>query len=263
MKIAIVCGSPSSEFLAPFDDDSWDIYVLGNRLNRFIDRGLRVTKVFEIHDCLIEHSDPVKYYQYLLSKGLPIVAGEKLPVALTPVGEALVTKFDYPASEKLFGSLYLTSSPAYMMSQAISDGATHIGIYGIDLSIDDHEYFWQRPCMEAWIGFAKGRGIEVTIPEVSHIGKSSYVEGRDWDGVKNNYNARKSSKAPFTEQEFQGVADMHRAKVSELEGQRDDLLMKINAHSGSQQTYERLARVARAVEAGVEVNSLHETVSIK
>ncbi len=256
MKIAIVCGSPSSEFLAPFDDHEWEIWVLGNRLDRFKDK--RVTRVFEIHDNLSEHKDPAKYVDYLVSRGTPLVVAEKFPAT----GDHIQV-FDYPASEKLFGSLYLTSSPAYMMSQAISDGAMHIGIYGVDLSIDDHEYFWQRPCMEAWIGFAKGRGIEVTIPEVSHIGKSSYVEGRDWDGVKNNYNSRKSSKAPFTEQEFQGVADMHRAKVSDLEAQRDDLLMKINAHSGSQQTYERLARVARAVEAGVEVNSLHETISIR
>jgi hypothetical protein len=255
-KIAIICGSPSSEFLAPFDDLEWEIWVLGNRLNRF--DGKRVTRAFEIHDCLIEHKDPAKYVEYLVSHELPLIVAEKFPVKAE-----FIQTFDYAASEKLFGSLYLTSSPAYMMSQAISDGATHIGIYGVDLSIDDHEYFWQRPCMEAWIGFAKGRGIEITIPEVSHVGKSGYVEGRDWDGVKNNYNSRKSSKAPFTEEQFAAIAAMHGNKISDLVAQRDELLNKINAHSGSQQTYDRLARVARAIEAGVEVNSLSETLAIK
>ncbi len=259
MKVSLICGAPSSEFLAPFDDPEWEIWVLGNRLDRF--KGKRVTRAFEIHDNLSEHKDPIQYAQWLTSHDLPLVVGEKFPA--WDCARTDIKAFPYADVEALYGSLYLTSSPAYMMGYAILHGATHIGIYGVDLSIDDHEYFWQRPCMEAWIGFAKGRGIEVTIPEVSHIGKSSYVEGRDWDGIKNNYNARKSSKAPFTEQEFQGVADMHRTKVSDLEAQRDALLNKINAHSGSQQTYERLARVARAVEAGVEVNSLHETVNIR
>jgi hypothetical protein len=256
VKVAIVCGSPSSEFLAPFDDPEWEIWVLGNRVQRFKDK--RVTRLFEIHDCLEEHKEPLKYAEYLSSLNIPMIVAEKFPVQAPHL-----TVFDYAQSEKLFGSLYLTSSPAYMMSQAISEGATHIGVYGVDLAVDDHEYYWQRPCMEAWIGFAKGRGIEVVIPAVSSVGRADYVEGRHWDGKKNEYNSRKSSKAPFTEKQLSEMADTHRLKQDDIQSKINELTLTINVHSGAQQAYERLAKVARAIESGMSVNSLTDSALIK
>lgn len=254
MKIAIVCGSPTSEFLAPFDDPEWQIWVLGNRLNRFADK--RVTRAFEIHDNLSEHKDPAQYAEWLVSKNIPLVVGEKFPCKADHV-----QVFDYQQSLDLYGSLYLTSSPAYMMSQAISEGATHIGIYGVDLAIDNHEYFWQRPCMEAWIGFAKGRGIEISLPSVSPVGHSPYVEGRDWDGKKNNYG--KGGALPFIQSEFEAMAETHAAKIAQKEAQIRQLEADIHTHSGAEQAYSRLAKIARAKAAGNDIKSLTDSVTIK
>jgi len=58
-KLAIVCGSPSSEMDAPFHDPEYDVWVLGNRLNRYP----RFDVVFEIHDDLSEHGDVDKYVE--------------------------------------------------------------------------------------------------------------------------------------------------------------------------------------------------------
>ena len=244
MKVAIVCGAPSSEFMAPYDDESWEIWVLGNRLDRHIDK--RVTRVFEIHDDLSEHKDPEKYADWLVST--------------CEVGEfTLITgsNFPYNKAEELYGSMYLTSSPAYMMAYAILQGAEEIAVYGVDLSTDDHEYFWQRPCMEAWIGFAKGKGIKVTIPEVSHIGKCSYVEGRDWGGAKD------FAKPPFTKVQFEEMASQHQQQMDNIQVEITGLNQKYAAHDGARQAYERLARVARSTEAGVDVKTLSETATIK
>ena len=104
--------------------------------------------------------------------------------------------------------------------------------------------------MEAWIGFAKGRGIEFIIPEVSHVGKCEYVEGRDWGGKKD------FAKPPFTKVEFECMAGMHETQISECNGQIRQLEQKIAAHDGARQAYERLARTARAVEAGVDVKNI-------
>lgn len=249
MKVALVCGSPSSEFLAPFDDPEWEIWVLGNRLNRF--EGKRVTRVFEIHDNLSEHADPKKYVEWLVDSGLPLIVGEKFPEEAKNV-----KTYPYGAVKELYGSLYLTSSPAYMMGYAILQGAADIGIYGVDLSVDDHEYFWQRPCMEAWIGFAKGRGINVVIPEVSSIGKAPYVEGRDWNGKKNEYGKRVTGTAPFTQNEFESMAALHDEKIAQLQAD-------IHAHSGAKQAYERLAKVARATEAGQDIKTLSDSFRTK
>lgn len=259
-KIAIVCGAPSSEFLAPFDDPEWEIWVLGNRLHRF--EGRRVTRVFEIHDDLSEHGDVLAYKNKILeaSEKYTIVVGEKFFSDVEQRNFNWII-FDYECSIKLFGSLYLTSSPAYMMSQAISEGATHIGIYGVDLSVDNHEYFWQRPCMEAWIAFAKGRGIQIEIPKVSPLGRAAYVEGRHWDGNKNKYGV--GGVEPFTEQQFLDMASCHEQKIQEAQAQIRMLDQKIHLHSGAKQAYERLAKVARSVEAGNDIKSLSETSIIK
>jgi len=77
MKIAIVCGSPSSEFLAPFEDEDWEIWVLGNRYDKHEHH--RVTRIFEIHDDLSEHEHPDLYAQWLRDKNIPLIVGEKFP----------------------------------------------------------------------------------------------------------------------------------------------------------------------------------------
>lgn len=252
MKVAIVCGAPATEFMAPFEDEEWEIWVLGNRLNRFLDRNLRVTRIFEIHDDLSEHEQPENYAKWLVGQGLPLVVGEAFPVRADNV-----ELFDFEASKELFGSVYLTSSPAYMVSYAISAGAEEIAIYGVDLNIDDHEYFWQRPNMEAWVGFAKGRGIRVTIPAESPLVKSEYVEGMGCGGKPD------FSLPPFTQAAFLKMAEKHRQRIEQLRQQREELLIAMNAQAGAQQCYERMAQVARSVEAGVKVDDLESTVSIK
>jgi len=248
-KIAIVCGSPSSEFLAPFEDESWEIWVLGNRLDRFKDR--RVTRVFEIHDD-IEKEGGTKYADWLVAQNIPLVVGEKFPTA----GKNIEV-FPYMEAKELIGHTYLTSSSAYMMAKAILEGATHIGVYGVDMAIDDHEYFWQRPCMDGWIHFARGRGIEVIIPEVSNVGKCDYVEGLG-KGGKPNF-----SNPPFTQAEFLNIAAMHETQLIKYQNQIKELEFAINGHDAAKQVYERLAKIARAIEAGVKVELLTDSILIK
>lgn len=59
---------------------------------------------------------------------------------------------------------WYNSSPAYMIALAIHEGATTIGLYGIDV-LNGSEYTLERPCLEYLIGLAVGKGIEVVIPE--------------------------------------------------------------------------------------------------
>lgn len=249
--IAIVCGAPSSEHLAPFDDPSWEIWVLGNRLNKHA--GRRISRIFEIHDDLSEHGDQTAYAQWLVSKNIPMVVGAGFPLSVIPDH---VQPFPFAAAAELFGYEYLTSSAAYMMALAILEGAKEIAVYGSDMAIDDIEYFWQRPCLEAWIGFARGRGIKVTIPEVSALGKSTRVEGRASGG-------KYKASGPFTVEQFGMLAEMHRLKIEDKLAQIRTLENQVQVHGGAQQAYERLAKVARAVEAGQVIASLTETVNLK
>lgn len=263
MKIAIVCGAKSSEFMAPFDDESYEIWVLGNRLDRFLDKNLRFTRIFEIHDYLGEHSDPYKYVEWLSERSEPLIVGEKWPIQKNNI-----EIFPYDEAQKKFGSLYLTSSPAYMVQYALlrfSD-IEEIAIYGVDLTIDDHEYFYQRACMEYWCGFVRGAGIKLTIPDVAHITKSTYVEGRDWEGKGPNGERDKYGHAPFTQSQFLQMAEAHEQRI-ELEREKFLDLQKehiaaINSHSGASQAYRNMAKTARAIEGGSLIENLDDTRNI-
>lgn len=253
MKVAIVGGSPSSWELAPYGDTQREIWVLGNQLDRY--KGKRVTRIFEIHDNLEEHGDVQQYCEWLVSQNIPLVVGGEFDRAALKKASKFIY-FPEEEANELLGGEYLSSSPAYMMALAILEGATEIGIYGVDMAVDDHEYFHQRPEMYAWIAYAKARGIKIIIPEQSSLFRGGYVEGRDWGG-----NSRDSG--PFTESQFLQKADQHSQKVAELRAQIDQLQANINAHEGAKQVYEKLAQTARALAANIPIKTLKETSTIK
>ena len=245
-KLAIVCGSPSSEMEAPFGNRDYEIWVLGNRSQNYP----RYDLIFEIHDELDEH-DPA-YPKWLVDKGLPVIVGKNFPIEADNI-----TVFPFDESEELFGSLYLTSSPAMMVCLAMLRGYKHMELYGVDLCIDDFEYFWQRPCMEAWIGFARGRGHEVVLHPLSPVCKADYVEGMEAGGRPD------FSLPPFIESEFLALAQRHIDKIDTLNGQILRIQADINANDGAKQAYTHMARTARAIEAGNDIKTLDVTVRQK
>lgn len=247
MRIAVVGGCPETEHLAPYNDERWEIWVLGNQYDRHENR--RVTRIFEIHDNLSGHDE--RYPQWLVDKKIPTVVGKHFPITAEHVSV-------YPEDEanELMGGEYLSSSPAYMVAMAILEGAEEIAIYGIEMAVNDHEYFKQRPEMYAWIAYAKAKGIKITIPGESSLFKGGYVEGRDWGGKID------MEKPPFTEVQFAEMAQVHQNKVNEYEVQKSKIVDLIHSHDGARQAYERLSRVARATESGIEVGSLSDTVIV-
>lgn len=240
MKIAIVGGAPSWTN-APFEDEDWQIWVLGNQLDRY--QGKRVSRIFEIHDNLEEHSQA--YAHWLIAHHIPMVVSDKFPIR-----NSRLIVFNYDEALKLIGDNF-SSSPAVMMAQAIMDGATHISIYGVDMALDSHEYFMQRPCMEQWIGYAKGLGIEVFIDPSSPLGYSTYREGRDWPD---------KGFSGFEAGDYQDMIRHHKARFDQLEAQINEAAPKFEAMkaefhalNGAIQVYERLQKVARAKDAGIDV----------
>lgn len=246
MKIAIVGGSPSSANLAPFEDESYEIWVHGNQMNRY--QGKRVSRIFEIHDDLSEHGDVHKYSSWLASLGIPMTVGRGFPIEAQHIDRFPF----YKAEEMLQGKL--TSTPAYMMALAILQGATHIAIYGVDMAVDDHEYFLQRPAMYAWIGYAKALGIDIYIPPESSLFVDRHQEGVGSGGKPD------LQVAPFTAAQFLAVAGMHAQQIADAQSQIDALTARIHAHTGARQAYERLAKVARAVGSGQDIKTLTETI---
>lgn len=248
-KLAIVNGAPASEMLAPFDDPDYDIWVLGNRLMNYPLE--HVDMIFEIHDDLTENGDPVEYATALAKVGIPLIVGEGFPVTAEHV-----QAFDFEADREYYGSTYQTSSTTYMISEAARRGYQHIELYGVDMAIDEHEYFMQRPCLESWIGFVRGKGVDISVHESSPVGKSDYVEGLGCGGKPN------FSLPPFTQSGFCEMKDGHKAKMDSIEAEIEKLQHKRLIHFGAFQTYERMEKLARTIEMGQPVGSLSQDVRI-
>lgn len=246
-KIAIVCGSPSSEYLAPFDTE-WEIWVLGSRISNY--KGKRVDRIFEIHEDVSHY--PEEFSRWATELKIPLVVSTKWAHM-----QDHVEVFPFEKAEEMMGSTYLTSSTAYMMAYAIMEQPDEIAVYGVDMAVDDDEYFRQRPCVEAWMGLAKGKGIKITIPEVSPVMKATFIYGT---GTGNRGGL---DTGVFSYDEFTKLAKEHKTRMSEIEKEIHGLQMAMNAQAGAQQAYERMAQVARAITSGNDIKSLQHTAVIK
>lgn len=166
VKIAIVGGSASTRDMAPYDDLSWEIWGMQNRLSQY----KRINLAFEVHGRgHFQSEDAYNAYQNLY--------GDQIK-HLRDYGK-LVCPDTYPfdAAMALRGGRWtLQGVISYMIAYAVLGNVDEIAIYGVDL-IDNHEYITQRPHVEGWIGFAEARGIKVTWPKESALGSYPYKYG--------------------------------------------------------------------------------------
>lgn len=242
MKVVLIGGAPGWE---KADFDAEHVWVLGNQMDRYQDK--RVTKIFEVHENLDQH-DKI-YPQWLIDHNIPLIVSEQFPHCFCPH----LTVFNYYEAAKLIGENF-SSTPSVMMAQAIMDGATEIDIYGIDMALDEHEYFMQRPSMEQWIGYAKGSWIKVTIHD-SPLGYTTYREGRDWPD---------KGFTGYDENDYQEMATYHQQEMDKMEFEISKLLAmedrckelkgRFQGHDGARQVYKRLAKLQRAKDSGLDVH---------
>lgn len=71
---------------------------------------------------------------------------------------------------------YFTNSGAWMVAHALHEGVSHIYLLGLHF-LSPRERLLERPCIEFWIGYAKGLGVEVTVPAVSPLLKGRGLYG--------------------------------------------------------------------------------------
>ena len=71
------------------------------------------------------------------------------------------------------GPDYEVSTPTWMLMHAILEGYREIHVYGIHLATE-WEYVQQRPNFEFLLGYARGKGIQIVLPQCTPICKASY-----------------------------------------------------------------------------------------
>jgi len=166
-KVAIIGFAASSMELAPVNDPSWDIWGL-NQLWQVLPRW---DVWFELHPKhrIEQHA---AHHAWLQQQEKPIVMQEKfadIPASIALPKDELV---------KHFGD-YFTSSIAWMIALAITQEYKTIGVWGVDM-LGEGEYAYQRACCDYWIGFARGAGVTIHIPDESALAKGLGLYGYEW-----------------------------------------------------------------------------------
>lgn len=148
LKVAVI-GLSDSHSEAPWGDPEWEKWGLA-----WDGDWAELQRTFEMHD--LSELEP-KHVDQLQHRTNLYVQDSRLPGTLYPFEE--VAKTTGP---------YWISSIAYMLALAIHEGAEEIGLWGVDMDIGG-EYEYQRANCEYLIGFARGRGIKVFIPDSSPL----------------------------------------------------------------------------------------------
>jgi hypothetical protein len=164
MKVGVIGLSPRSHHLAPWGDSQWELWGLAWDADF-----LKFQRTFEIHDDM-QSRVGWEHYRDRLKMCSRLYMQEAHPEVPN------ATRYPREAVDALAGD-YLSSSIAYAFALAVLEGADEIGLWGVDMKAEE-EYFDQRPNMEYWIGFARGRGIKVHVPESSPLCKVQGGGGR-------------------------------------------------------------------------------------
>lgn len=169
-KVALLGTATTSVHDAPYHDETWEIWSLSAN---FLHKN-RFTRWFELHTyATLEANLTVpEYLTFLKACGNRLMVGhasEHWPQAqLYPI-DAVTERFRFDDTD----CGYFTSSCSYMLAlvlhehllgQTVSD----LGLWGIDMA-QDGEYKHQRPCVEHYLGIARGLGIRLHMAPESPL----------------------------------------------------------------------------------------------
>jgi hypothetical protein len=156
MKIAIVGYASDTRILAPFHDESWEIWGINEVAMHM--PGCRFTQHWNMHPASEIAPDHLEFLRAENEAGRYAVG--------------LLGELNFGGSLDYSGGYY-TSQVARMIAHAIDCGAADISLFGINCE-GAEEYVNQRPCIEYWLGVAIGKGINVGIPEAYPLLKGEY-----------------------------------------------------------------------------------------
>ncbi len=165
MSRIIILGTAMTS-VAGMPEDDWEVWGCGTAW-QLTDRADRW---FELHNIDALRQTPQLYGPHLAwldSQTIPIMVKAKYAGIKNPV----VYPIDKVKAE--FGD-YFTTTIAYMIAYAMlreelgEEPVTDMAIMGVNMAWNE-EYSEQRPSCEHMIGWAQGKGIKVSISDVSDL----------------------------------------------------------------------------------------------
>ena len=159
-KLAIVGSGPKSRDDAPWNSPEYDIWVFNEAVESAWVK--RFDASFQMHlpesyTAIDNFKDP-HYWVWMQEK-------HDKPIFMQAPDDRVPDCEVYPLDEitKMadLEKHYLTGTPSMALALGILKGYTTIDLYGVEMSYT--EYRHQAECYRFWLGFAKGRGVKVTL----------------------------------------------------------------------------------------------------
>lgn len=191
MKVCIVGTAPGSRLIAPYKDESYEIWVCsaGNSQAQAVPRITKWYELHAVHDMMAVENQGwcAPYFGWLRSQSFPIYMqeiNEFIPQAIVFPMKRMVERFG-PNPKKGLAN-WFTSSVAYMLAHAIdqmrpsdeySENGDEIAIFGVDMAATEEHYSAQKAGCHRFIEIARSLGIKVIIPYESCLGKTFPMYG--------------------------------------------------------------------------------------
>lgn len=230
-KVAIIGFAESSRNLAPFQDESFEIWGLNELYQQIPPRWHRWFQLHAREEYTKDFSDrDDEHIAFMNKMGIPIYMCrhyDDIPNSVAYPLEEVVEHFTLcPKIRECRAEgkrclqcrewdAYFTNSISYMIALAIYEKYDVIHIYGVDMA-QDTEYGHQKPSCEFFVGWARGAGIEVYLPLPSDLCKSFFYYGFEKENLmKKKYRVKR--------EEMQERVKLHQKNMEELDKQMQNL----------------------------------------
>ena len=236
-SVAMVGFSSKHRHLAPLNDPDIEIWGL-NRLHQQSwftrwDRMFQLHPISYLEKCRGMSEGDRDHYDWLTKKhDKPIFCQEKY--------KEFPSAVRYPIEDmrNKYGDFY-TSTLAYMMALALSEGFTHFELYGYDMEAET-EYRHQRDSAEYFIGLTEGLGNKVYLPKNSSLLKGGI-------GIY-----------AFETTEV-GFRQLLEGRAVQLQAQMDEAGVKYNGLLGKAERLNSLVEKYPDLQADIDVNETEIT----
>lgn len=152
-KVALIGTAPTHRY-APWEDASWEIWAHASAWNlcRRVDRWFDLHPESRWREMKPYHPD---YQNWLKTQTVPVYMQQRYP--------EIAASVRYP-KERILAEFprYFSSQVAWMIALALTEGVTHLSLYGVHYGFET-EYASQRAGCEFWMGVAYGRGVQLQI----------------------------------------------------------------------------------------------------
>jgi hypothetical protein len=162
-KRIVIYGAGIGRQEAPLDDPSWTVWAL-NLVTPFDSQGrLRADVWFDLHQRKAQSADDMRWI-----RACPFPMYVPPDLAYAPKH---AVRFPLEEIEAQMGE-YWACTFAYQIALALYEGATDIGLYGVELAFgSDRERTVEWANTAYWVGRAEERGITIHLPRRSTLGR--------------------------------------------------------------------------------------------